>query len=78
MAFFDALGDKIKNAGQTIAQSTKNFTDVASQLLEAKEIIKVVINNTTKIIFFILAFAVFNDGLSFHGLYIYYIIPLRK
>lgn len=28
MAFFDALGDKIKNAGQTIAQSTKNFTDV--------------------------------------------------
>lgn len=28
MAFFDALGNKIKNAGQTIAQSTKNFTDV--------------------------------------------------
>ena len=28
MAFFDALGGKIKNAGQNIAQSTKNFADI--------------------------------------------------
>lgn len=28
MAFFEQIGKKITNAGQNVAQQTKNFTDV--------------------------------------------------